>query len=239
MKRRNRILLAALVVMVIGGLAWVGLRKPPEPVYQGRTLTDWLLQYARETLISGQPANYFELPNESKTAVRNIGTNAVPTLLKLVSAHDSPWKINIKRWIRQLKTKAGLSTNSYQRDAYTSHTLAIVGFKILGSDGKDAVPALINLLKSQHDDVRGTVRDCLGCIGPSAKDAVPELIRELNDVHMRFWAIITLGRIGENAKPAVPLLLQYLNDKEQAVRDVATDALQQIDPEAASKAGVK
>jgi HEAT repeat protein len=239
MKRRNRILLAALVVVVIGGLAWVAWPEPPEPVYQGRTLTDWLMQYARETYVPPRSTNYVELQNESKTAVQKIGTNAFPTLVKLVSARDSPLKINIKRWIWQLKTKASLTTADNQRTANDSHILAFAGFEVLGPVGKDAVPSLVSLLESRDEDVSLTAIQSLGCIGPQAKDAVPGLIHALNDVHLRFWTVETLGKIGENAKPAVSALLGCMNDTNAFVRGEAEKALKQIDPVAAGRAGVK
>jgi HEAT repeat protein len=53
---------------------------------------------------------------------------------------------------------------------------------------------------------------------------------------VRGWAARTLGEIGPQAAPAIPSLIRLLKDK---ALEEAAEALRQIDPEAAERAGVK
>ena len=48
---------------------------------------------------------------------------------------------------------------------------------------------------------------------------------------------MALGAVGPEAKEAVPALVDALKDKDEAVRTCAADALKNVDPEAAKKAG--
>jgi HEAT repeat protein len=52
-------------------------------------------------------------------------------------------------------------------------------------------------------------------------------------------AIESLVEFGAQAKPAVPTLIGLLTDSEAYIRHDASNALKEIDPDAAAKAGVK
>ena len=75
----------------------------------------------------------------------------------------------------------------------------------IGGGAKDAVPALIQALKDQHEEVRNNAAWTLGRIG---KDAVPALIQALKDqnIEVRQYAAGALGRIA--AVDAVSALMQ-------------------------------
>ena len=51
--------------------------------------------------------------------------------------------------------------------------------------------------------------------------------------------VYALGKFGSNAAPAVPELIKLLNDHDKYTREMATNALKQIDPEAAARASFK
>lgn len=206
MAKKRRILFAVLLVAVLGGSVWLAI-SPDEPVYQGKTLTNWLRQYAGAFMM--QPAGVSkEEGNESKVAILHIGTNAFPTLLAMAASPESDYR----------------------------GFLAASGFAALGPEGKDAVPSLIALTKSRNRDVRMTAIECLGFLGPAGKDVIPQLVQYLKDNNTdRFYTITVLAHYGEIAKPAVPALRQYLNDENQAVRSATTNAIKRIDPETSIK----
>src|SRR6478609_8731880 len=84
MKTRFRILFAFMVIAIVGGIAWQVLRpREQEPVYQGQPLSVWLEGYLSKFKWNG--------PERQKAdeAMRQIGTNALPTLLRLIKANDS------------------------------------------------------------------------------------------------------------------------------------------------------
>jgi HEAT repeat protein len=71
--------------------------------------------------------------------------------------------------------------------------------------------------------------------------AVPLLIKTLRDpdASVRGAAACSLRDFGARAKAAVPALLELLKDDDEYARGAAAEALGQIDPEAAAKAGVQ
>jgi len=86
-KKRFRILFVTLLTCLVGFLAWQFLR-PHEPTYNGKFLSVWLEQFS---------ANHFRhrgsvADKQAEEAIRQIGTNALPIFLKLITAKDSPLK---------------------------------------------------------------------------------------------------------------------------------------------------
>ena len=82
MRKRVYIALAVLLVMLAGVIAWQVLRLR-EPVYQGKRLSVWLVQYGTNHWSAGRNG---ELDKQAEAAIRHIGTNAIPTLLE--NNHD-------------------------------------------------------------------------------------------------------------------------------------------------------
>jgi len=99
------------------------------------------------------------------------------------------------------------------------------------SIGAPAVPALIEALKHEHEDVRAGAALILGRkMMESAKPAIPMLIEALRDetAVVRCNAAYALGWIGKSAEAAVPTLLELLSDKYERVRSGADWALGRI-----------
>src|SRR5579863_7186021 len=89
-----RVSLFGLAVFLAAGLI-VYLCIPKEPRYQGRTLSQWMADF---TATSPSPT-----PDPKREAaahaVYQIGTNAIPWLLRWASAKDSKPKAAAIRWI--------------------------------------------------------------------------------------------------------------------------------------------
>ncbi|HWQ91319.1 MAG TPA: HEAT repeat domain-containing protein [Clostridia bacterium] len=206
MTNRVKLALAVLAAVLLALAVWQCLRSG-EPSYQGRTLTAWLLDY----VAADKP---FPITEEEKAtmhragdAIRDMGTNAVPHLIKLVSAKDSSFK-HIITIIAQHQSivRVNLRTEKEKRQ------MAVFGFYALGPMGKSAVPALVELLNSQDHDVRLSAADCLGNIGPDAKAAVPLLLPYLNSTNriVAWDTTVNLGRIHMEPELVVPALVQHL-----------------------------
>jgi len=220
MQKPVKIAFAASLVAVAGVIAWQTLNER-EPVYAGKSLTTWLIECSdRYGPYSGPNTNQI-LQDPAVTAIRAIGTNGLPALLNLARAKDSPLK---KRMIALMRKQSLVSTHF--RTEEDCHSMACCGFYVLGSIGEDAVPALIDLLKSTNSDLRGTASDCLGNIGPAAKAAVPVLIQFINDTNriVRVDTTINLGRIHMDAATVVPILIKNLT-KSNAILPTTINAL--------------
>lgn len=243
---------------VVGAVAWLAVRaREPEPVYQGKSLSEWVTNY------NGNFVRWEDMTE----AVRQMGTNAIPTLLRKMRARDTRLKDQLIALARK------------QHVIKVSHTPASVlneegerGFLALGADGRDAVPALAELYQwnSSNPKLRCSLAKVLGGMGPAAKQAVPALIQGLGDTNNAACAsaIIALGRIhsepglavpalvkclgrqdgyiplrvaytlaefGADAKPAIPALVQLLQGSDENVRTAVQIAVKRIDPEAGVK----
>ena len=122
---------SALVIVVVGSLlAWAWM--PPrheEPVYQGKTLREWLMVHVSHVQKS-------EEAKEAEAAIRNIGTNGIPTLLRMLQASDYDFDNKLKAFaMKHRLTKSGFVP------AKGTRFLAFSGFYILGEDAKIAVSA--------------------------------------------------------------------------------------------------
>jgi hypothetical protein len=267
MRKRVQIALAVLLVVVAGVIAWQVLRER-EPVYQGKPLSVWLVQYGTNHWAEGHwsVGRKGDLDTQAENAIRQIGTNAIPTCLRIIATRDSPLfklvSLFPDRWLAPFYRP---STPEYQFQG-------VYGLIALGADAKPAVPALIAMLNDDHGEVRLAAvfaLDSLGSLPEDAlEDALPSLVNrlkpdEFNRIRLEPRAIPVLVRLLDEpqnqphserirgnamsglrqfralAKPAVPTLLRLLNDANEDTRWQATNALMDIDPEAAARAGVK
>ncbi|MGA2659663.1 MAG: M56 family metallopeptidase [Verrucomicrobiota bacterium] len=190
---------------------------PAKPAAAPERLRFWLEQYA----MSGSA----ELERQAQTAIRQIGTNAIPIYLSMIS------------------------TNAPHDSAEQYHQMARAGFSALGPAARPAVPALVDLLNNNDDvDVRSTTAFCLGAIGPMAHEAVPALTKCLRNVvnvnysgiykgydfgygglgFLKERAATALGIMGPAAEPAIPILMLATNDKRWYVRNAARVALMRL-----------
>jgi HEAT repeat protein len=267
---KNRLSLAiGLGVALAVGLGWAtwwGLQESREPVCDGRTLGSWIDQQEGSWLAASGSAGAGSR-GEAQAAIRRIGTNALPALLRMAAARDSA----LKKRLMALAARQHVIKFHFHSEEYY-HARSDAGFAGLGAIGKTAVPALVQLLKGDYDSVRIAAAYDLMWIGPEAEDAVPALVQCLQDPNfiIRFRATRCLGHIhrkpelavpaliqclgqsgvpkgetiaalmqfGAQARPAIPHLLPLLDVKDLMTRSAALHAIEQIDPEAA-KAGVK
>src|SRR5579871_4609492 len=100
MKLRKRfILFGALAVVVLAGVTSAvvyGLREPAEPTYEGKPLSEVLLACA-----TGQ-GNYDTDYKRAEAAIAEFGTNAVPTLLRMLRVKDSGLRFELDKVERKL-----------------------------------------------------------------------------------------------------------------------------------------
>jgi hypothetical protein len=178
--RKWRIGFGIVVVAILTSWLMVHLGGLKEPSYQGRTLTDWLNDCSVYP-----PQGFGEYPRAfnprvlaAEHAVKEIGTNAIPVLLKMLQTGDSTTELKIE--INVLLDRQSLIGFRF-RPGYDYRNLAVFGFEILNKDAAPAVPALIGLLTNEHATGLYDVIHAVGNIGPAAKDAVPALLTHLDD----------------------------------------------------------
>jgi HEAT repeat protein len=98
--------------------------------------------------------------------------------------------------------------------------------------GTEAVPALIELLKSGDDTILNSVIDCLAQAGRNDAQAVAALIERYRMArydHHRFWILSALAHCGSNAKDAIPLCVDALKEQNPSLNQSAIRTLMQLD----------
>ena len=175
--------MAVILIAAVGAVVGPLLR-PQEPRYQGRPLHVWLADFD----LSGRGN-----PEKATEAVRAIGTNALPLLSRMIGAKDRAWQkavmaLNAKQSLIQINlTEAGII-----------RFRAVEGYRALGSEAKESVPTLIQLMNSERNaEVRADVATALGWIGADAKAAIPAISKATQDPNatLRSSAIAALANI--------------------------------------------
>src|SRR6266404_2982002 len=113
--RQRRVYLLVVVLVVAGVLVAVFARREREPEYGGKRLSEWVRQYY-------QPRKYGGSPNadiDASSALRNIGTNALPHLVRWLNYYEAPpWKSRlfgvVNPWLRRLYASWDLSLEPRQ-----------------------------------------------------------------------------------------------------------------------------
>lgn len=263
MKKRTVIVCATVGFLLIAFAICV-LLSEREPAYNGKTLTQWLVEI-QEVGMSNR-AKY----KQCSEAIYTIGTNAIPTLIRMVDRSDSPLKLKA---IQSLGPKWSARLKIHEADYYQS--IATFGFSSLKEKSAAAVPPLIRLLHSKDRGVRTAAAECLSDIGLEAGFATSDLVRVLHDCtsndsllilaamdglrgpgrdpklavpELLIWingerkswnyvqhAVEALYPYGPTAKAAVPALQSLLTDPDSNLSNAAFQSLWQIDRQAAEK----
>jgi hypothetical protein len=191
MTRRRIIRWGVMAAVVFAALVVIWFRTPREPVYNGKTLTEWLEQYQRSDL-RGQAHR------EAEEAIRMIGTNGLAMLLQWASAEDSPLKEKIISKIPEMWRERWGS-----RTADDENWRAFIGLNILGADAKPIVPDLSRLLDARDTNVLHYAAFDLAQMGSAAVGAAPALVQKLANPNMmvRFDAFYAVMRIAPDGAP--------------------------------------
>jgi HEAT repeat protein len=261
MNKRVKIALSVLLVALLSVTVWQILRarEPmiPDPVCQGKPLREWLNNLDPQTR---------ELSASAAEALRQMGTNAVPRLLKEAAAHDSIVKGLMMHLLRQqslLKLRFETSSDHQAKGLRGFHALGTTGAVALAQGLTNSnkwirhgcvgqwemvkeypeilFQPLMNCLKDSEPMVRARSANALGVVGQQPDRVVPALMELLDDPDdwVRSMAALGLSLFGDRAKLALPTLLQHLTNCTSQFRYFGTNALRAISPAAADKAGVK
>jgi len=223
---KRRLSLTLLILAVVGGLAWAvlaphGPPQPPEPVYEGRPLGYWLHGFD-DRAVSAPNTNPPTF-TEAVDAMNSVGTNAMPTLFRLLRARDPAWKLKFFGLAqRQHVVNVNfVPASALNREAYT-------GFACLGEQAFNAVPMLVAMLDADAPNFSQDLMPLvLASIDPQSAAVVAALSRACTNKNpvVRLNAAFTLGDIHADPGLAVPALTRCLHDSEPGVRFHAAKAL--------------
>ncbi len=216
MRTRSRIAFAILVLAAVGGLVRA-VFKPgePEPAFQGTPLSVWLTGFDER---STEPRPDFRAARE---AVRQIGTNAIPALLRMLRAKDSALTLKLISLVGKQQI-----IKIHHVPASTRNVGAAAALETLGAAAQDAVPQLIEMFDHMPSR-QSEIALILSCIGPPAKGAIPSLLRAASNTNssLRSNAVFALGGIHSEPETVVPVLIKAMRDPSDSVRYSAVTAL--------------
>jgi HEAT repeat protein len=209
-------------VALLGSLAWALFDVlAPEPVYMGKSLSYWLAQL--------DPGSAQWESSDSVSAIRQIGADAIPSLLKMLRAQDppprkpSPLQTELRVWVSWLPFRKTQAT-----PAAILNVRASYGFQALGPRAARAVPRLKKMLdQTPSPNCRSSIASILAFIGPDAKAAVPSLMRAAANTNenLQINVIWALGQIHADPDAVVPFLTKKLRDPDVLTRELAVGSL--------------
>lgn len=205
--KRARIVIV-LVVLVLGCLSFA-LFHSSEPRYEGRTLSNWLDEAVAVINPTLARPHFGSRPAEDEAtawksagdAVRHIGTNAIPFLLKWTNVKDSSAKAQISDWFSRHPW-----FHIRIRRAYHYHVMASVGFRLLGSEARLAWPTLVQWTTDSDKERRYWATRCLLESKPDRRTVLPVLLQGVHDPDdvVRNQAELALADLHRNDNQTAP-----------------------------------
>lgn len=197
-------LLLAVVVAVV--LSWFG---GGEPRYKGSTLSYW---------IARSESGYLDEAQEAAFAVRHIGTNGIPFLLKWIQQGPGP-ESKTARFLRTLPAfvrNSRLMQRWVRGDSYPldRNSMAILGFRLLGKDAAPAVKELDRLARDRESFGADWALRGLQVVGEPAFPALEAMAKD-QSLSFRGVAVYDMGLsgdLGTNTVAAIQLLREISHE---------------------------
>lgn len=183
--------------------ASVAVAAQQEPSYNGRPLSEWLGDIRLELRISG--------PEPYQQAIRAIGTNSIPTLLKWISYERSGSQQSSQTGepVEHPRPKHNLNP-----EALAERTL--YAFRALGAVARPAIPELTRLARASSDPERA--QRCTASLADIGPEAIPSLLSLATNgpPWTRYWAVNELEYFAREPEgvQAMPVLIRCLGDTE-------------------------
>ena len=203
-------LVAALILLLLG--------REREPRFQGKTLSVWLLR---------RDPHLRTLTIDQDEAIRSMGTNVLPFLLKWMQYESPPWRARLARSVpRVFAGFSFLFRDSQEERAELSQKCLCK----LGPDVSPAIPELVKMMKQTNGlaPVRALlVVDSTGLAGiPVLLDVLTN--RQVYGQDRAYMLRGTMSHLGPDGHYAVPGLLTCLTNKDTEVAATAATLLGQV-----------
>jgi hypothetical protein len=189
------------------------------PTYQGKTLAQWLVACD----VDDDPSPEAMLAVD---AVRQIGTNGLPFLLKRINHECPAWKRKLPFFVPwAIRLRAPYAISRFFQDAGGARAdQALNAFAILGQKATPAIPALTNLLShSERWDTSLRALRALSYIGTNGLAIIVGIVTNTSyPCTHRSVALNIIAGSDTNATCVVPALIDCLNDREMGPQTAVT-----------------
>jgi hypothetical protein len=221
-RKHRKLLILLACVAVCAGVAGVvsSVTRDNEPHYQGRSLSEWLNAH-----YSAPPWRYSTEPGD---AIREIGTNAIPYLLKWIRYHPSAFQKTARSKLAPslLQTRLGRYLSGIS--AEDRAVRAVIGFSFLDTN---AIPAIPHLVAIMRDTTRlEAARSSIGALSLIGTPALPALAAAFSDTNYPLRSeILPYLPYFDGTNSFSSYLKAALVDPDPQVRSAATNALREIE----------
>lgn len=222
-RRRRLILLVAAFVLVASGTVWFSASKR-EPTYGGKSLSQWIEMYNGWVAIEMASGDVSDLKtNTASVAVRHIGTNALPHLVRWIDWRPGRGKQKVlsvlekaPRWLRDGLVEKWLKGDPRRAEG------AEFALKVLGPEAAAAIPQfermMTNASSSDGETISGA--HALACIGMSALPALLSALTNQTKTYCRVSAAYAMQYVddfGRDSGQVARALAQSLKDPDPRV----------------------
>ena len=187
------------VVVLVGLLGWISNRER-EPRYAGKKLSDWV----QELTLNGLEAD--SRIKQANEAIRQIGTNALPHLVKWIAYEPPDWKMRLRRAAVHWPFEFGrewMTVDKKDRRAYGAR----LAFHVFGPEAAAAIPGLAKVAaNSSRKSGAARAVGALGDIGPAALPTLVVVFTNQPQTTLGLGALYQIRHLGSNALPATSLL---------------------------------
>ena len=207
-RKRLYIGLAVLGLVLIAG--FLGAKRQPEPVvYRGKPVRVWAMQMG-----AGQAER-----EEAAAALKQLGTNAVPELVRMLGTRDSFLRIGLWRLQSKLPAQAQKILARMVRPPAAARTrgLAARSLVVIGPEAESAVPALYDALEDESYEVRDPAAASLSKLAPAVLPLMTNGLQS-SDGPTRRRAARAVGLVRPPGVPLRPLVLALLRSPDPADR---------------------
>lgn len=212
----RRVILGVIGVVAFGVGIFLLCRTTPDPVYEGKSASAWF-----DDLLPSLRYNQQQI-DAARTAIRALGTNAVPTMIARLQCRDS----KIRKVLATRSSKEKILGFRLRPSAAELNLNGLTVAQVLGSDAEAALPYITPFLNDKAPAFRMWALNAIGRIGTNAQSAAPELFKLLSsdpDPRLRLTALHTLGYIRLPTDKAFPAATIALSDSSH---DVRTEVMQ-------------
>ncbi len=213
MRKWSRVVVAILMVAVAATITWAAVenRPPPEALYQGKPISYWL---------------QYQNPNVIHAMCSLMGTNALPTLVRLLDAQDGPTQRAYRAvWSRiplglRLRLPKPIDSNHVRYQA-------LFALQQIKPIPEAAVPKVIRIMTTDKDMAfRISAAGVLRFSGPTNEVVTRALVSALSDTNEAVRTDVAyIWDVKRDPTIAVPAFIKLLHDRSPEVRALAAMTL--------------
>ena len=208
--RRKWVVVGVITVVAIVVMVGITVVPSSEPSYQGKRLSEWVdkrwfaPQPGFPQPVVPPPASWF--PIDAEETIREIGTKAIPYLLKWIRYEPPVWKTKLFTVINRMFRCSLEDQQAIRADTAAS------AVAVLGSEAVGAVPGLALLMNDTHAPNRA--RRATSLLSKLQSELLPAAMALMtnNSGEVRLQTVYTLSVREKENSVAVPILIQGLQD---------------------------